>query len=258
MKSSICRRRPTHRDIATRHRSGHEPLFFGGTAQPTFFPSVVQRKCAACEKEDNVQRAADKKEEEKLQRKESGTAGAAPQATAQYIGSINGKGRPMDGGTRSFFEGRMGNSFGQVRIHTDGEAARSASGINARAYTYGNHVVFGEGQYRPESSDGKQLLAHELAHVVQQGGAGPQVQRQVGPAAPVPHFRDCVPSVTGRDDADALLSNALATAQDFVQTYWPMRPNPARYMRQHWPCILGGLSGQVPGQLSGATFNVSC
>jgi hypothetical protein len=61
--------------------------------------------------------------------------------------------------------------FGQVRVHTDSEAAHSARALGARAYTIGPHVVFGEGQYRPHSIGGKELLAHELTHVVQQNGS---------------------------------------------------------------------------------------
>jgi hypothetical protein len=62
----------------------------------------------------------------------------------------------------------MGYDFSNVKIHTDKEATDSAKGINAKAYTIGNNVVFNEGQYNTESGDGKRLMAHELAHVVQQ------------------------------------------------------------------------------------------
>jgi outer membrane protein OmpA-like peptidoglycan-associated protein len=67
-----------------------------------------------------------------------------------------------------------------VRIHTDDRAAESARAVNARAYTVGRDVVFGRSEYRPQSSEGKGLLAHELAHVFQQSATGPaQVQRVV-------------------------------------------------------------------------------
>lgn len=67
-------------------------------------------------------------------------------------------------------EARFGRSFRDVRIHTDALAAQSAREVYARAYTVGQHVVFDSGQYRPETPEGKQLLAHELAHTVQQQG----------------------------------------------------------------------------------------
>ena len=81
---------------------------------------------------------------------------------------LRGGGKPLDTTTRSLFESRFGQDFGQVRIHTDTQAAESARAINARAYTVGQDVVFGAGQYRPERSTGQELLAHELAHTIQQ------------------------------------------------------------------------------------------
>lgn len=63
--------------------------------------------------------------------------------------------------------------FSRVRIHTDRLAAESAKGLHARAFTVGNQIVFGSGQYAPASMEGRRLLAHELTHVVQQSGGGP-------------------------------------------------------------------------------------
>ena len=79
-----------------------------------------------------------------------------------------GGGRPLDAAPRSFMEARFGRNFAGVRIHTDGEAAASARALNARAYTFGRDIVFASGEYLPESGEGRRLLAHELAHVVQQ------------------------------------------------------------------------------------------
>jgi len=132
----------------------------------------VQRKCTGCEKE----------EKEKVQRKENSASGqtseagsAAPSIVSSVLSS--GEGRPLDAGTRKFMESRFGQDFGQVRIHTDGRAAESASAIQARAYTSGRDVVFGEGEYQPSSESGRRLLAHELAHVGQQDKACNTVQR---------------------------------------------------------------------------------
>ena len=88
-----------------------------------------------------------------------------------FIGSL-GSGRPLDASTRSFFEPRFGTDFSHVRVHTDARAAESARSVNALAYTVGRDVVFGAGQYAPQTSSGKRLMAHELTHVVQQGGVG--------------------------------------------------------------------------------------
>lgn len=87
-------------------------------------------------------------------------------------------GQALDCASRAFFEPRFGRDFSQVRVHHDAAAARSADAVNARAYTAGAHLVFATGQHAPDSAAGRALLAHELAHVVQQSGAAPLVQRQ--------------------------------------------------------------------------------
>jgi hypothetical protein len=89
-----------------------------------------------------------------------------PQA-ARTNGSGLGGGRALDPATRSFMEPRFGANFSNVRIHADDGAARSAASLGARAYAAGHHVVFGAGEYAPGSTEGRRLLAHELAHVAQ-------------------------------------------------------------------------------------------
>ncbi len=74
-------------------------------------------------------------------------------------------------------EPRFGHDFGHVRIHTDAKAARSSRALNALAYTVGRSIVFDAGQYRPRTTAGRRLLAHELSHTIQQGATGPMVQR---------------------------------------------------------------------------------
>lgn len=89
-------------------------------------------------------------------------------------GGLRSPSRPLDAATRRFMEAGFGHDFGAVRVHAGSEAARSAAGVAARAYTLGNHIVFGPGEYAPASTAGRRLLAHELAHVVQQSaGTGP-------------------------------------------------------------------------------------
>lgn len=87
-------------------------------------------------------------------------------------------GQPLDAATRAFFEPHFGHSFSQVRVHTDAKAAESARAVNALAYTVGQSIVFGTGQYAPETAAGQRLLAHELMHVVQQA---PQATSPIGP-----------------------------------------------------------------------------
>ena len=86
-----------------------------------------------------------------------------------YISRTRGSGNPLPPAHRAFMEKRFGVDFSNVRIHADSEAARMARALNAEAFTYGRDVYFGEGRYKPETTEGKKLLAHELTHVVQQG-----------------------------------------------------------------------------------------
>lgn len=83
---------------------------------------------------------------------------------------ITDAGRPLDSTTRQTMESGFGQDFGHVRVHDDARAHDHARELNARAYAAGDHIVFGEGHYRPETAMGRALIAHELAHTVQQGG----------------------------------------------------------------------------------------
>jgi hypothetical protein len=112
-----------------------------------------------------------------IRRRALGTAGPANSAAAGEV--INSSGRPLDAATRAYMEPRFGYDFSQVRIHSDAQAADSARAVNALAYTAGRDLVFNEGQYRPDTVEGKKLLAHELTHVVQQREArAPALQRK--------------------------------------------------------------------------------
>ncbi|MBN2007095.1 MAG: DUF4157 domain-containing protein [Anaerolineae bacterium] len=87
-------------------------------------------------------------------------------------------GKPLPETERNFFESRMGVDLSNVNIHNDSEAAATSADLNAQAYTVGSDVAFGAGKYAPGTTAGRRLLAHELTHVVQQGGAG-ELKRQV-------------------------------------------------------------------------------
>ncbi len=88
-------------------------------------------------------------------------------------------GRPLGPATREFFEPRFGHDFSRLRVHTDAEAGASARAMNAEAYTVGRDLVFAPGRFSPGTPAGQALLAHELAHAVQQSGGS----RPAGPGA---------------------------------------------------------------------------
>lgn len=137
-------------------------------------------------KSTQIQRQEEEPEEEEepIQTKQGG--GQTPQVgpgLATQIRSLKGGGQPLPPATRGFFEPRFGRDFGQVRVHTGPRASKAARALNARAFTVGQDVVLGAGQYAPETAEGNKLLAHELTHVVQQadtpaGNTQAAVQRQ--------------------------------------------------------------------------------
>jgi len=90
---------------------------------------------------------------------------------------LSSPGRQLDPGTQAFMESRLGHDFSQLRIHDDARAAESAQAVDARAYTVGHRVVLGAGEYAPGTSSGNRLLAHELAHVIQQDLSGASASR---------------------------------------------------------------------------------
>ncbi|MHC4475119.1 MAG: eCIS core domain-containing protein [Planctomycetota bacterium] len=121
---------------------------------------LVQREIESQEEEE---------EEEPIQTKTK--IGATPSVTPSLearINSLRGGGQLLQESTRGFFESCFGRDFSNVRVHSDSSAAQAAKAVQAKAYTVGEDIVFGCGQYKPELEGGKHLLAHELAHVLQQ------------------------------------------------------------------------------------------
>lgn len=152
-----------------------DAVLSGRTLQPWSLSRIgitapLQRKCSCGGgSEGECKECAEKKK--LLQRRASDCAdvSVAPPIVHEVLSS---PGRPLDPGARSFFEPRFGHDFSKVRIHTGAEAAASASAVHAVAFTVGHDIVFDESQYAPFSNRGRELLAHELSHVVQQEGSG--------------------------------------------------------------------------------------
>jgi Domain of unknown function (DUF4157)/Bacterial toxin 28 len=118
-----------------------------------------------------------------VQRLSSAGAAAGIEAPASAVSAINqlrqSGGSPLAPELRAFYEQRMGEDFGPVRVHTGPAASGVAEELGAKAFTIGKDIVFGEGHYRPATSQGKRLIAHELSHVVQQTAAAGAAQRSV-------------------------------------------------------------------------------
>jgi hypothetical protein len=107
-------------------------------------------------------------EEEKPQREASGQQAATGEVPAIVHEVLRSSGQPLDAATRAFFEPRFKYDFSAVRVHTDAQATESARRINSLAYAVGTNLVFRSDTFAPDTPVGKGLLAHELAHVVQQ------------------------------------------------------------------------------------------
>jgi hypothetical protein len=127
----------------------------GGQAAPEATPSLEGGEMVSRQMDDGLQ------------------SEVGPQRVQRELGP----GQPLDGSTRSRMEHGLGRSLGEVVIHTNAQAASMAGRQNARAFTVGKHVAFGSGEYRPGTLVGDALLAHELAHTIQQSESASQLQR---------------------------------------------------------------------------------
>jgi hypothetical protein len=125
----------------------------------------------------------------------------------QEIQAQLGEGRPLDGSVKARMESAVGGSFAKVRVHDDSSASELSARLNTRAFTIGSDVAFGAGEYRPGTPVGDALIAHELAHVIQ--------QRNEGVAA--------APLTKGGGDYNALEEEADASAVGAVFSLWSGR-----------------------------------
>jgi hypothetical protein len=138
-----------------------------------FVQRVVQRRCACggtCEKcAAEVSAVAPQPVTEEDPKRIVQARAADDGLDADGVAmSADSAAQPLDPGTRRFMESRFGRDLADVRVHTDRPAAESASALGADAYTSGRDVYFAAGKYAPETAEGQHLLAHELAHTVQQ------------------------------------------------------------------------------------------
>lgn len=162
----------------------HKTACACGGGCPRCEEKSLQRKAVISQPGDACEREADRIADQVMRTNISSVANIAEQKSAPVTrlaeknGStpaeasdvLRGGGQPLDRGTRSFFEPRFGVDFSGVRVHAGAKANALSNRFAARAFTYGNNIVFADGEYRPDSPGGRRLLAHELTHVVQQSG----------------------------------------------------------------------------------------
>jgi LysM repeat protein len=175
---------------------------------------------------------------------EAGGGGVGSSNVESQIGNMRGTGDPLPADVREYFEPRLGRDFGEVRVHKGAQAAKSAEAINAKAFTTGKDIVFGAGEYAPETAKGKALIAHELTHVVQQGSGSRGIHRyEAGEHAQLGETQAelkalFVPSNYQVQKGDSLFS----IAKKFELTPAEVR-EPNKDKIQKWPAKDG--SGQV-------------
>ena len=131
---------------------------------------LLQRKCA-CGGTPGATGECQECRKKRLQRKAAQCSTLNPQLSEVppiVHEVLRSAGQPLDPATRSFMESRFDYDFGNVRVHADAKAAQSARAVHANAYTVGCHLVFRAKQYVPDNTIGRKLIAHELAHVIQQ------------------------------------------------------------------------------------------
>lgn len=141
---------------------------------------TLRRKCECPHGRTDCPECKKKKEESGLRRSAAPGAGSVSRVPPFVHDVVSSPGRPLDAATRSFMEPRFGHDFSKVRIHTDAKAAESADAVNAHAYTVGRDIVFAQGRYST-GAQSRQLLAHELTHVVQQGSGESTAAQSIGP-----------------------------------------------------------------------------
>lgn len=149
--------------------------------------------------------AESRRREEPVVARKPANAGAIPavsQAAARTIQSSRGAGQPLAAADRSFYEPRFGRDLGNVRIHDDPAAHQAARDVQARAFTYGQDIYFSAGRYQPGTQAGRELMAHELAHTIQQR-----------PGAKIARAPDPPPGAAAPPTAAPLTSSAQATGQ---------------------------------------------
>ena len=193
-----------------------------------------------------VQRLVQRAEAEKMRRDSAvGLEGGVVEGDLQnQIDSARGGGQPLDRGVGSKIGGALGADFSGVKVHTDSKSDNLNRSLSAKAFTLGSDVFFSKGAYNPGTQSGKQLLAHELTHVVQQtGGAGKQALRQEEqlPQPPTPAAEPVIttsPEIVAQRTVWSWVNGAWA-AQDQDE---PQTAQPGRDGTYDWETVDTGIA----------------
>jgi Domain of unknown function (DUF4157) len=153
----------------------------------------------------------------------SGNAAGGPVSNRVNSGILSrvGRGSPLPTATRGFMESRFQKDFSQVRVHSDSASGELSRDLHADAFTTGRDIFFASGKFEPGNSRGKQLLAHELTHVVQQNGltgAGPIQCKRTDVDDPKADYNIAVQNITGSDQYAALSADEQKLVDSIIAT----------------------------------------
>ena len=211
-------------------------------AAPSASGLRLQRKCACGTHAAGGECASCSRE--RLQRKPT-PGGRASEIPASVHAVLQSTGAPLQRAARSCMESGFGHDFSRVRVHDGAAAARSASDMQAAAYTVGAHIVFGAGRYAPDTAAGRHLLAHELAHVVQQRGGDVGVMRKSISSLVIGDEHDAAERDADRA-ADRITQGRKASIAVQADATLPRAP-------RHTPAIVGLDPSGPDADLSGKT-----
>jgi hypothetical protein len=159
--------------------TNHIPVSTTSPASLSGAEMIIQRKLSIGATNDPLEYEADRMADRVMRMPETpfiqsknNVAGLAGDIFTDQLHSTRGSGTPVPEKTRTFMENAFGTDFSHVRLHTDSNAVTMSHEVNAKAFTYGNNIYFNSSRFNPDTFEGKQLLTHELAHVVQQSSGG--------------------------------------------------------------------------------------
>jgi hypothetical protein len=158
---------------ASKSAPGRDAKAYIANSSAAGHAASLQRKCACggtCDK-CKAEQGEDDHRKIRLKPQSAGSTAMSTAVPAIVHQVLSEPGHPLDVASRAFFEARFEHDFSRVQVHSGPQAAASARAVNARAYTVGNHIVFQNDEFRRSETEGRTLVAHELAHVIQQSAA---------------------------------------------------------------------------------------
>lgn len=170
--------------------------------QPVEDKEYLQMKCEKCEEEEKMRLKP------AVQMQEGEAAYASPEI-AQQIDATKGGGRSLPQNLQHEMSQKMGADFSRVNVHTDSNANQMNSALGARAFTHGTDIYFNSGEYKPDSSDGKHLLAHELTHTIQQSSG------KMTPESDIQRY-----TVVSGEPYDRLSDDGKMAVEDHTRNAW--------------------------------------